>query len=141
MAFSTYLAGRLLDWLSGTTAMPALPTALAVSFHSGNPGPAGTASDVTSLLNGTGARLIVPQAQLSATGLVSPFGFEKVNTQVLVVTTSSVSAAPVVVSHFTLWDDATAGNALYYNALLAPAVIEIGDLVKFDPATLSIRCL
>ena len=60
---SDYTADEILDWMKGN-AVATPPAALYLTLHSGNPGPAGTANDVSVALGG--GRTALPQADLGA---------------------------------------------------------------------------
>jgi hypothetical protein len=141
MAFSTYLATKILDWIAGASAVPAVPSLLALSLHNSDPGPTGTAGNVLPLITGSSTRIPILQSSLSANAAVSPVGLERVNTATITIASSSVSASPVLVSHFSLWDATSNGNLLIYDALSSSVSVLLGDAVRFDPTTLAIRAL
>jgi hypothetical protein len=143
MAISTYLATRLLDWITNTTAMPSMPTVLGVSLHTANPGPTGTTGSAMAALTGSTSRINLPQANLGAIITLSPVAYEKRNTAALVITAASVSASPLILTHLAFWDNLTAGagNLLTYGPLGASVTVNLGDPVSFNIDALTVRTL
>jgi hypothetical protein len=140
MAASTYLATALLDWIKGTT-MPAAPSILYLQLHNGSPGVAGTSSIVQSTITGSANRTLVPQVDLGSVTPIVSGGFERVNANAIIVTSSSVNGASVFVSHVSLWTAITGGNCLQFDPIATTTEVRFGDLVKFDPSTFSVSCL
>jgi hypothetical protein len=140
MPFSQYLATQNLNWVKGT-AFPAAPTALFITIHSATPGNDGSAANITSTVTGSGNRIQLPQADLAAVTVVGGGGFERLNSQVIIITNSAVNGASAFASHAALWDANSGGNLLFHDALSVVTEIQFGDLVKFDPSTFSVRCI
>lgn len=140
MPFSTFLAGEILDWVTGQ-AFPTPPATLAVNVHDGSPGPAGASNSVQLVVTGSADRTLVPQLDLGGIVTVTPEGFEKLNTAVITITGAATNATPVTITHVSLWDAPTGGNMLFYDALAIAQVIQVGDLVKFDPTTFSVAAI
>ena len=137
MAFSQYLADEILDWIKGG-AFPAALSNVYVSVHSANPGTAGTSGDVTNTVNGSG-RVTVSSAAFTAIASAVGGGREITNTGVILISSSSVNVSPVTISHFGIWDAATAGNFLASGSLTTPVEIQSGDTVQFNTGALAIR--
>lgn len=140
MAFSQYLATKILDWVKGT-AFPSAPSSLYITIHSANPGVDGAASNITATVTGSSNRIALPQADLGNVITVVSGGFERLNTQAIIVTNSAVNVSSAFASHAALWDANSSGNLLFYDALSVVTEIKYGDLVKFDPSTFSVRTI
>lgn len=140
MAFSQYLATQILNWVKGT-AFPSAPTQLFITIHSANPGVDGSASNITQTVTGSANRIALPQADLGNVVTVVSGGFERLNSQAVIVTNSAVNVSAAFASHAALWDANSSGNLLFYDALSVVTEIKQGDLVKFDPATFSVRVI
>jgi hypothetical protein len=121
--------------------MPTAPTGLFLQLHTGNPGTAGTNNVAQSTITGSANRTPVTQSDLGAVTAISAGGFECPNATAITVTSSSVSATAVLVSHVSLWTAITGGNCLQFDALALTTEVRFGDLVKFDPATFSVSVL
>jgi hypothetical protein len=138
MAFSQYLADKVLGWVKGTT----FPTALSnvyVSIHSGDPGSTGTSNDVTSTVTGSANRQVVSSAAFTAAGAASGGGREITNTGVIQLTASAANVATQTVTHFGIWDAATSGNFLGSGSLTSSIDVQNGDTVQFNIGALAIR--
>jgi hypothetical protein len=106
---TNFLENEILDHILGTGSFT-MPTQVHIKLHIGNPGEDATgnpaaettrqAADWSAASGGTAA--------LSAT-----------------VTWTNVSTSETY-SHFSAWDDATAGNPLFYGALDAPVAVTAG---------------
>lgn len=136
MAFSQYLADKILVWIKGTT----FPTALSnvyVSLHSGDPGTAGTANDISSTITGSGNRTAVATSGLSTVGSAPGGGFQVTNNSSVQITTNAAGAGTV--THFGIWDAVTGGNFLASGQLTASVDVVGGDTVQFNAGALAIR--
>ena len=79
MAFSQYLADRILGWVKGTT-FPAALSNVYLSIHSGDPGTGGTSNDVTASITGSANRTAIASTAFTAAGNASGGGREITNT-------------------------------------------------------------
>lgn len=140
MPFSQFLSAELLDWIKGN-AFPSPPTVLAFALHNGNPGPLGASNNVQAAITGSAARTLISQLDLGSVFPITPEGYEVLNTVTLVITGAAVNTAPIVVSHISIWNAQSGGTLLAYGPIASPEEIQIGDLVKFDPATFSIATI
>ena len=140
MPFSQYMATQILNWVRGT-AMPAAPTGLFVTIHSASPTNDGSAANITSTVTGNNNRIQLPQADLAAITSVGGGGFERLNAQTVIITNSAVNGSSAFASHAAIWDANTGGNLLLHDALSVVTEIQFGDLVKFDPSTVSVRVI
>lgn len=138
MAFSQYLADKILTWVKGTT----FPTALSnvyISIHTGNPGVNGTSNDVTSTVTGSANRTAVASSAFTAAGNASGGGREITNTGVVQITTNAANASIQTITHFGVWDAATSGNFLASGELTSSVGVQAGDTVQFNVGALAIR--
>lgn len=136
MAFSQYLADKILIWIKGTTFPTALST-VHITLHSGDPGTAGTANNVQSSIVSGGTRTAITTSTFSAVGSATGGGFQVTNNNSVQITTSSVGTATV--THFGVWDAATSGNFLASGALTSSVDVVTGDTVQFNAGALAIR--
>lgn len=136
MAFSQYLADKILVWIKGTTFPTALSTVY-ITLHSADPGTAGSANNVQSSIVSGGARTAVVTAGFSAVGSASGGGFQITNNSSVQITTNSIGSATV--THFGVWDASTAGNFLASGALTSSVDVVTGDTVQFNAGALAIR--
>lgn len=138
MAFSAYLADKVLSWAKGTT-FPVALTNVYVSLHSGDPGTSGTSNDVTATIQGSATRVGIPSANFSAVSSSAGGGFEITNSNVVQFTTNAVNGALTTVTHFGLWDASTSGNFLASGSLSSSVDVATGDTVQFNAGALAIR--
>lgn len=136
MAFSQYLADKLLIWVKGTSFPTALSTVY-ISLHSSDPGTAGTTGDVQLTVTGSANRTSVTTSTLSSVGAAPGGGFQVTNNNSLQITASAAGAATV--THFGVWDAVTGGNFLASGSLTASVGVVIGDTVQFNAGALAIR--
>lgn len=122
VGFTATLVGRLLNYLRGTapTAIPGLY----VKLHIGNPGTAGTSnpSSVT-------------------TRVACTFAAESGGSIVQNGTDPSWAAwggSSETVSHWSLWDDPTAGTCLVTGALAVAKAMTPGDTFTLDTQTIGL---
>lgn len=145
MAFSEYLADKVLNWIQGS----AFPTQLSnvyISVHTGVPGDSGLLNDVTSSITGLGSnfRATVSAANLSAPTAAPGGGRQVSNGSAVTITSSAANAAApagVTLTHFGIWDSAGGGNFLGYGVLSAPVTIFTGDTVQFAISALVVRVI
>lgn len=114
MSLSDYLENALLNHIRGGTAFTQ-PTNLYVKLHIGDPGEAGTANAA-----GETDRILVTFG--AASGGVMANDAE--------VLWEAVSTAETY-SHFSVWDDVSAGNNLGSGALDSPVAIAVGEDARF----------
>ncbi len=136
MAFSQYLADRILTWVKGT----AFPTALSTVFvqlHSGDPGTAGTANNVQSTVTGSANRTSITTSTFTTVGAAAGGGFRITNNNSVQITTNA--SGTVTVTHFGIWDAVTGGNFLASGALTSSVDVVAGDTVQFNAGALAIR--
>lgn len=137
MAFSTALANSLLGWFKGSAFPSAPSTTLYLSLHTGEPGPAGTANDVTTAV--AGGRAAMPIADLGAIGEASEGG-RVISVEAIVNFTNSALAAATI-SHVGIWSAASAGTFHAGAALTQSAGVLIGDIVRIPIGGLRLRAV
>lgn len=140
MAFSQYLADKILTWVKGT----AFPTALSnvyISIHTGNPGVNGTSNDVTSSVTGSANRTTVASSAFSAAGNATSGGREITNTGIVQITTNAANPTIQTITHFGVWDAATSGNFLASGELTTSVGVQAGDTVQFNIGAMAIRVI
>lgn len=123
-SLSDYLEGKLA--LLGTDVdMPAAPTTWYFAAHAGDPTDAGSANEVTDI-----GRVAVT----AATGM-SAVGSDLSNVADIEFPAATVDAGDV--SHWSMWDDPTAGNCWFVDYLTdaagdpLPVAIDAGDVLRF----------
>lgn len=136
MAFSQYLADKILVWIKGTT-FPAALSNVYISLHNGDPGTAGTANNVQLTVTGSANRTSVTTSTLSTVGSASGGGFQVTNNNSVQITTNASGSATV--TYFGVWDAVTAGNFLASGQLTTSVDVVAGDTVQFNAGALAIR--
>jgi len=137
---SNYLEQKVLEWIFKKTALPAVPTALYVSLHSGDPGDAGA--------NELGATGSYARAQLD------PDANNSTNTNWNALDTSGVAdkttnkldiAFPqasadwngaAAITKFALWDASSGGNCLWSGSISGAGLVVLsGNTLRFTGGT------
>jgi hypothetical protein len=126
-AASDYLENQLRTHLFRTGSF-AKPAALYVSLHTANPTDAGTGTEVT---GGNYARV---QRNPSDANWSAASATDGLTSNVADLTFPAPTAAWGTVTHFGVWDAATAGNLLCYGALTTARTINSGDSAPVFPA-------
>lgn len=119
MSISNYAELALLDTLSGTSFSVA---ATYVKLHTGDPGETGT-SNAASNTSRQAASWSAASAGAKATSAT--------------ITWTNVSATETY-THWSLWDNATAGNCLWSGALSTSASVTAGDTFQITSLTLTL---
>tara|TARA_B100000029_G_C16864644_1_gene700707 strand:- start:9 stop:431 length:423 start_codon:yes stop_codon:yes gene_type:complete len=140
MAFSQYLANKILGWIKNSN----FPTSLSnvyVSVHTADPGVTGSNNDVTSSITGSANRTSIASTGFSAIGSASGGGYEITNAIVTQITTSAANSSPTTVTHFGIWDAQTAGNFLASGTLTTSVDVQLGDTVQFNSGAMAIKVI
>jgi|GEM_PF-830316 len=137
MAFSDALANSLLGWFKGSAFVTAPSTTLHLSLHTGEPGPAGTQSDVTTAV--AGGRAAMPVADLGAIGSDAAGG-RVISVEAIVNFTNSALAIGQI-SHVGIWSAASAGTFYAGAALTQSASVQVGDIVRIPIGGLRLRAV
>lgn len=122
-AATDYLEAEILDHILGTGAFT-MPTQVYVKLHLNDPTETGAVAPA------------VEDERKEATfaAAVSPGGTA---TTSLALTWTNVAATETY-SHWSIWDDLTAGNALLKGALTAPVAVTLGDTFEIAAGDLTI---
>jgi hypothetical protein len=119
MTISNYLETALLDTLRGTSYSA---SATYLKLHTGDPGEACTSNAATNT-----SRQAVSFSAASGNSISSS----------ATVTWTNVSTTETY-SHWSMWDNSTAGNALWYGSLSASAAVTAGDTFEITSLTLTL---
>lgn len=120
MAFSSYVADALLNWLRGT-AFPAAPTFLYFSLHSASPGMTG-ANECT---DATYVRVAIAATGASFTAPANGGAGRRIASSVAI--TWPGLTAGFTCSHVGFWDALSGGNFLKGEALTASIAFLAGE--------------
>lgn len=126
MPSSNYLRGKVIDGTVRGITYTA-PAAVYVSLHTADPTAGATAA--TEVSAGWYARQAVTFAAQGTAGQTS-----NSNT----ITYNGVTAGPISVTHFAVWDAATIGNMLYYAPLSASKTFSTTDVPSWLPGQLAV---
>jgi hypothetical protein len=121
MSISNYAELKILDHTTGKAAWT-MPTTVYVKLHTADPGEAATSSAASET-----TRKSVSWSSAASGSIVSSATVEWTSV-----------ASTEVYTHWSLWDDSTAGNALWIGALSAPASVTAGDTFQITALTLSL---
>jgi hypothetical protein len=121
-AFSNSLENKLIDHVFRAATF-AKPAALHVSLHTADPTDAGRDAYARAALAPSDTNWTATQGGTS--GASSGTGGQTANA--VAVTFPAPTAAWGVVTHFGIWDAASAGNLLFQGALTTPKTINSGD--------------
>jgi len=138
MAFSQYLATKILSWVKNST-FPSALSNVYVSLHTADPGTAGTNNDVTASVRGVATRVGIASTAFSSVGAASGGGYQITNSMVSQQTTSAANTSPVTISHFGLWDTSSGGNFLASGTLTTNVEIQQGDTVQFNSGAMAVK--
>lgn len=139
MAFSTYLADTILQWLR-TQTFPSALSNIYISLHAGSPGATGLSNDQTAAITGVATRTLLASSNLGAPVAGSGgTGRQISNTNTTQITSNAVNTSTIALTHFGLWDAATGGNFLYSGVLDQTTNVSLGDVVQFGSGALVIR--
>ena len=121
MSISNYAELKILEHTTGKTAWT-MPTNVYVKLHLGDPGEAATSNAAVE-----DTRKVAAWATAASGAIATSATVEWTN----VSTTETYS-------HWSLWDDLTAGNALWSGALSTSAAVTAGDTFQITTLTLSL---
>ena len=110
-----------------------------VTLHTGDPGTAGTANDVSATITGSSNRTQVASSAFSTVGAASGGGFEITNTGVVQITTNAQNSTGQNLTHFGIWDAQTSGNFLASGSLTSNVDVQQGDTVQFNIGAMAIK--
>jgi hypothetical protein len=121
MSISNYAELKILEHTTGKTAWT-IPTNVYVKLHTADAGEAGTTSAATET-----TRKVAAWATASSGSIATSATLEWTNV-----------AATETYSHWSLWDDVSAGNCLWTGALSSSAAVTAGDTFQITTLTLSL---
>ena len=121
MSISNYAENKILDHLTGETAWT-MPTTVYVKLHTGDPGEAATSNAATET-----TRKSASWSAAASGSIATDATLEWTNV-----------AATETITHWSLWDNSTAGNALWTGALSSSAAVTAGDTFQITSLTLSL---
>ena len=121
MSISNYAELKILDHATGRAAWT-IPTNVYVKLHLGDPGEAATSNAAVEA-----TRKVAAWSAAASGAIVTSATMEWTN----VSTTETYS-------HWSMWDDVTAGNALWSGALATSAAVTAGDTFQITSLTLSL---
>lgn len=126
MSFSTYLEGKILNWIKGSN-MPSAPGNAYCGLFNGDPGDSGTGgTEVTTTIRVAGRRAV-------SFGAIS--GHTIVNNSTCDFGTAAGGAT---VTHFGIFDSVSGGNLLMSGALSISVTVIAGNAVSFASGALSL---
>lgn len=123
---SNYLANAVLAWVKGT-AMPTAPTSVYVALFNGDPTDAGTSgTEVTTTIR-TAGRVAVTYGTVASKSMSNS-----------AVVNFGNAASGATITHFAIFDAASAGNMLGSNALTSGSgAVAAGAAVSFAVGALT----
>lgn len=126
-AFSNYLENEILDWVNGG-AFPTQPSATWVQLFNGSPTEAGG-----------GGTALYSRIAVNAGGWTTTTGATATITNTAAITITPAASSATSATDFGIFDNSTSGNLLFLGPLNAGKSIAIGDEVKFNASSLTIR--
>jgi len=121
MSISNYAENKLLDHVTGRASFTA-PSTVYIKLHTGDAGEDGTSSAATET-----TRKSVSWSAASSGSISASATLEWTNV-----------AATETYSHWSAWDNSTAGNCLWTGALSSSASVTAGDTFQITSLTLSL---
>jgi len=121
MSISNYAELKILEHTTGKTAWT-IPTNVYVKLHTADAGEAGTSNAATET-----TRKVAAWATAASGSIATSATLEWTNV-----------AATETYSHWSLWDDVSAGNCLWTGALSSSAAVTAGDTFQITTLTLSL---
>jgi hypothetical protein len=126
-AFSNYLENEILDWVNGG-AFPSQPSATWVQLFNGSPDETGS--------GGTG---LYTRVAVAAGGWTTTTGATATITNTNAIVMNASAATTAFADNFGVFDNSTSGNLLFYGALAVAKTVSVGDEIRFNASSLTIR--
>ena len=126
-AFSNYLENEILDWVNGG-AFPSQPSASWIQLFNGSPDETGT--------GGTG---LYTRVAVAAGGWTTTTGATATITNTNAIVMNASAATTAFADNFGVFDNSTSGNLLFYGALAVAKTVSVGDEIRFNASSLTIR--
>ena len=121
MSISNYGELKILEHATGKTAWT-MPTTLYVKLHTGDPGEDGTANAAANTSRQSASWASAASGSIATSATISWTNVSNTETY----------------SHWTLWDNSTAGNCIWTGALSTTASVTAGDTFQITSLTLSL---
>lgn len=121
MSISNYAELKILEHTTGKTAWT-MPTTVYVKLHLGDAGEDGTANPAANTSRQSAAWATAATGSIATSATIS---------------WTNVSTTETY-SHWSLWDNSTAGNCLWTGALSSSAAVTAGDTFQITALTLSL---
>ena len=121
MSISNYAELKILEHATGKTAWT-MPTTLYVKLHTGDPGEDGTANAAANTSRQSASWASAASDSIATSATISWTNVSNTETY----------------SHWTLWDNSTAGNCIWTGALSTTASVTAGDTFQITSLTLSL---
>jgi len=121
MSISNYAELKILEHTTGKTAWT-IPTNVYIKLHTGDAGEAGTSNAASET-----TRKVAAWATAASGSIATSATLEWTNV-----------AATETYSHWSMWDDVSAGNCLWTGALSSSAAVTAGDTFQITSLTLSL---
>jgi hypothetical protein len=121
MSISNYAELKILDHLTGRASWTA-PATVYIKLHTGDPGEDGTSSAATNTSRQSAAWSAASSGSIATSATIS---------------WTNVSTTETY-THWSAWDNSTAGNCLWTGALSASAAVTAGDTFQITSLTLSL---
>ena len=127
--FTDYIEEQIIDWTFGGSDMPAAHANVYVSLHTADPTNSGEANEVDS---GT---TNYSRAETTANGDWTRTGNQAENAAEIGFGVADGSWGTI--THFSIWDAESAGNALMSGELDQSKTVEENDEIRFDAGNLT----
>lgn len=121
MSISNYAELKILEHATGKTSWT-MPTTLYVKLHTGDPGEDGTANAAANTSRQSASWASAASGSIATSATISWTNVSNTETY----------------SHWTLWDNSTAGNCIWTGALSTTASVTAGDTFQITSLTLSL---
>ena len=121
MSISNYAELKILEHTTGKTALT-IPTNVYIKLHTADSGEAGTTAAATET-----TRKVAAWATAASGSIATSATLEWTNV-----------AATETYTHWSMWDDVSAGNCLWTGALSSSAAVTAGDTFQITSLTLSL---
>jgi hypothetical protein len=126
-AFSNYLENKILDWVNGS-AFPSQLSASWIQLFNGSPEETGS--------GGTG---LYTRVSVAAGGWTTTTGATATITNTNAIVMNASAATSAYADNFGVFDSSASGNLLFYGALAVPKTVSVGDEIRFNASSLTIR--
>ena len=121
MSISNYAELKILEHTTGKTAWT-MPTTVYIKLHTADPGEDGTTAAATNTSRQSAAWATAASGSIATNATI---------------TWTNVSTTETY-SHWSMWDNSTAGNCLWTGALSSSAAVTAGDTFQITALTLSL---